>query len=275
MRVKDALACAQRLTDSDSPRADIETLLMWVLDKPRSYLYTWPDADLSPAQAAQFSELIEKRRQGEPVAHLVGFRDFWTLRLAVSNATLIPRPETEMLVEWALEHLPSTAQSVADLGTGTGAIALALASERPNWQIIASDRIPDAIELARRNALMLNLPQVDFRLGSWLEPLQETFHLIVSNPPYIDPQDPHLDKGDVRFEPRSALVADEKGLADIRWIITQAPPYLVSGGWLVFEHGFDQAAEVRAIFEAQGYQDVFTRQDLSGHDRITGARTPH
>ncbi|EXJ10190.1 N5-glutamine methyltransferase family protein [Nitrincola nitratireducens] len=165
MKVKDALACARILTDSDSPRVDTETLLLWVLDKPRSYVYTWPDADLSPAQAAQFTELIEKRRQGEPVAHLIGYRDFWTLRLAVSNATLIPRPETEMLVEWALEHLPSSAQRVADLGTGTGAIALALASERPSWQLIATDRIPEAIELARSNAWRLTCHRWIFDWG--------------------------------------------------------------------------------------------------------------
>ncbi|MBV0932560.1 peptide chain release factor N(5)-glutamine methyltransferase [Marinobacterium weihaiense] len=265
-----ALARAAELTGlSDSPRADIELLLCEVLDRPRSFLFTWPDKTLDAAQQARFEQLLARRKQGEPVAHLLGYRDFWTLRLKVSPDTLIPRPDTETLVEQALERLPAGPARVADLGTGTGAVALALASERPQWQLVATDLHPGAVALARDNARSHQLTNVEILQGSWCVPLTGRFDMIVSNPPYIDPEDPHLQQGDVRFEPLTALTADDKGLADIRQIAEQALDHLCCGGWLLFEHGYDQGAAVRALLTGLGYARVQTVQDLGGNDRVT------
>lgn len=223
-----ALVQAVARIQSDSARFDAELLLCHVLDKPRSYLFTWPERELTEAQQSAFAALLARREAGEPVAYLIGQREFWGLPLEVSAATLIPRPDTETLVECALELLPEGPYRVADLGTGTGAIALALASERPAWQLVATDRVDAAAALARRNRDRLGLANVEILTGSWCEPLSGHFEMILSNPPYIDPQDPHLSQGDVRFEPRSALVAAESGLADIRLIAEQAPE--VPGG---------------------------------------------
>ncbi|HAD38526.1 MAG TPA: peptide chain release factor N(5)-glutamine methyltransferase, partial [Plesiomonas shigelloides] len=212
--------------------------------------------------------------QGEPVAYVIGEREFWSLPLRVSPATLIPRPDTERLVEEALNRLPATRTQILDLGTGTGAIALALASERPDCQIIGIDVQPDAAALAASNAERLGINNARFLTGSWFEPLRALvpaprFALIASNPPYIDAKDPHLTQGDVRFEPRSALVADEQGLADIRVIAAQSREFLLPGGWLLVEHGWQQATAVQAIFHAAGYQQVETVQDYGGNDRVT------
>lgn len=255
---------------SDSPRLDVELLLCHLLDKPRSWLFAWPDAPLTAAQQADFMALLARRRAGEPVAHLLGYRDFWTLRLRVSPATLIPRPDTEVLVEQALLRLEASSARVADLGTGTGAIALALASERPGWQLVATELQPDAVRLAQINAAEHKLANVEVRQGSWCEPLDGWFDMIVSNPPYIDPDDAHLQQGDVRFEPRSALVAERRGLADIEQIAACARQYLRSGGWLLLEHGYDQAVAVRSWLTALGYDRVFSVQDYGGNDRVSG-----
>ncbi len=270
LNVAAALSRAAELADvSDSPRLDIELLLCEVLDKPRSWLFTWPDKILSAEQQARFEQLLARRLLGEPVAHLLGYRDFWTLRLKVSPDTLIPRPDTETLVEQALVLLPDGPARVADLGTGTGAIALALASERPQWQLIATDLHPGAVALAQENAQAHQLHNVEILQGSWCVPLQGHFDMIVSNPPYIDPEDPHLDQGDVRFEPLSALTAEDKGLADIRAIAEQAKAHLKPGGWLLFEHGYDQGEAVRDLLRQLGYAQVRTQRDLGDNDRVT------
>ncbi|MDF2181328.1 peptide chain release factor N(5)-glutamine methyltransferase [Neptuniibacter sp. CAU 1671] len=257
---------------SDTPDVDLELLLCHLLQKPRSFLFTWPEFELSEAQLTELEKMLSRRLQGEPVAHIIGHRGFWTFELEVSPDTLIPRSDTERLVEVALELGPSGPARVADLGTGTGAIALALATERPDWQLVASDFKPEAVALAQRNCQKLGLPNVRVVKGSWFEPHQGQYDLVVSNPPYIAPDDPHLVSGDLRFEPATALVAAEQGLADIRMISTAARDYLVSGGWLLFEHGFEQAESVRDILSELGYSDVMTRQDLAGLDRVTGGR---
>ncbi|KEA64614.1 Protein-N(5)-glutamine methyltransferase PrmC, methylates polypeptide chain release factors RF1 and RF2 [Marinobacterium lacunae] len=272
--IQQALAEGINRIDSDSARLDTELLLCHVLGKPRSYLFTWPERELTAEQRQAFGELLARRIAGEPVAHLTGLRDFWTLTLEVTADTLIPRPDTETLVEAALERLGDGPYRVADLGTGTGAIALALASERPRWQVIATDRVPEAAELARRNRDRVELHNVEVLTGSWCEPLGGLFDMILSNPPYIDEHDPHLAEGDVRFEPRSALVADESGLSDIRQIAEQARNYLKPEGWLLFEHGYDQGEPVRALLAGLGYAQVTTLNDLGGRARVTLARMP-
>lgn len=270
MNIQQALACSERLNHlSDSPRLDVELILCHALNKPRSYLFTWADKEVPADQQHEFMRLLARREQGEPVAHILGFQSFWTLDLEVSADTLIPRPDTETLVEQALSYLQDGAYRVADLGTGTGAIALALASERPCWSVTGCDRVDAAVELARRNGERLGIKNADFVAGSWFEPLNGLFDLIVSNPPYIDPADPHLEQGDVRFEPLSALTAGEKGMADIRVIASQARDYLNKGGWLMFEHGYDQGEITRVLLEQLGYTQIETKQDLGNRDRVT------
>lgn len=271
MRVDQALALSAQLSGlSETPRLDCELLLCQLLNKPRSYLYAWSDAELSQSQQQAYVQLLERRVAGEPVAHLTGRQGFWTLDLEVSPDTLIPRPETELLVEWALQQFSDQPVRVADLGTGTGAIALALASERPAWQIAATELHPGAVLLAQRNAERLGFNNVQILAGSWCSPLSGRYDLILSNPPYIDPEHACLTQGDVRYEPRSALVAEQQGMADIIDIIHQASTYLVKEGWLVFEHGYDQGDAVRRQLSAAGFQQGFTQRDLNGHERISG-----
>ncbi|TFH92051.1 peptide chain release factor N(5)-glutamine methyltransferase [Vibrio ouci] len=256
---------------SDSPSLDAAVLLCHALDKPRSFLLTWPDKILDAQQLAAFDDLLQRRLTGEPVAYIVGEREFWSLPLKVSPTTLIPRPDTERLVEIALDKAMQMEGDILDLGTGTGAIALALASELPQRQVTGIDLKEDAQQLAQSNASALNLSNTQFLAGSWFEPLAAgtEFALIVSNPPYIEKEDPHLTQGDVRFEPLSALVADEKGLADIRHIATQARDYLMDNGWLMFEHGFEQGEPVRELLRSLGYDQVATYKDYGDNDRVT------
>ena len=222
-----------------------------------------------------FADFLSRRLAGEPVAYILGQQGFWKLDLEVAPHTLIPRPDTELLVETALELLPATPARMLDLGTGTGAIALALASERPAWQVMAVDRIDEAVALAERNRQRLQLNNVHVRTSHWYDALDgERFDLIISNPPYIRAEDPHLVAGDVRFEPSSALVAGQEGLDDLRVIIAQAPGHLLPGGWLLLEHGYDQAADVRELLSQQGFGDVCSRIDLGGHERISLGRLP-
>lgn len=263
------------LAGGESPRADADVLLCHLLDCRRSYLMTWPERELDAAQQATLQGWLARRLNGEPIAHLVGEREFWSLPLKVSPATLIPRPDTEVLVEQALTRIPQGPCAVLDLGTGTGAIALALKSERPELDVWAVDRMADAAALARENSAALELP-IEVRDGSWFEPLGESdrdntprFAVIVSNPPYIDGADPHLEQGDVRFEPRSALVADDAGLADIRHIVAHAPAYLLADGWLLLEHGWDQGEAVRQLLRDGGYREVATVRDYGDNDRVT------
>lgn len=259
---------------SDSARTDVELLLAHVLQQNRTWLYTWGDKPLSAEQQAQAEQLLTRRLSGEPVAYLLGEREFWSLTLAVNPSTLIPRADTETLIEWALE-LPLAADSrVLDLGTGTGAIALALASEQPSWQVSGVDYQPQAVALAQENARRNHLARVAFAQSDWFSAVSGRFDLIVSNPPYIDAADPHLQQGDVRFEPRTALVADDNGLRDLARIIDQAPDYLRANGWLLLEHGYQQAGAVCELLRQRGFSAVANRRDLAGQPRISGGRWP-
>ncbi len=271
MIIADCLKRAAELQEtSDSARLDVELLLCHALAQPRSYLFTWPEKNLTAVQQQTFEALLQRRLEGEPVAHLLGEREFWTLSLSVNASTLIPRPETELLVERVLELLPATEQRLVDLGTGTGAIALALASERPAWQVYGLDKYPDAVALASHNRDRHRLENVQLLQSDWLAALaDQEFHCIVSNPPYIDADDPHLQQGDVRFEPLTALVAGDQGLADIVTIVEQAWPRLYEQGYLLVEHGYQQGAAVRKIFAGRGFRDVQTLTDWGGHERVT------
>ena len=258
------------LSESESPKRDAEILLEHVTGKSRTYLLAFGETLLTTEQEAQLAALLARRKTGEPVAHLVGEREFWSLPLYVSAATLIPRPDTECLVEQALARLPTAACSILDLGTGTGAIALALATERPDCTVMAVDVMPDAVTLAQRNVERLGLGNVTVLQSSWFTALENRlFALIVSNPPYIDEHDPHLAQGDVRFEPLTALVAANEGLADLDHIVTTSRQHLLSGGWLLVEHGWTQGNAVRALFTNAGYREVATCRDYGGNERLT------
>jgi len=258
------------LCGGDSPKRDAEILLSFVTGKSRSWLMAFDETLLNDQQLSQLDALLLRRAQGEPVAHLIGEREFWSLPLRVNDATLIPRPDTEILVEQALVRLPATPSRILDLGTGTGAIALAIASERPDCQVVGVDRIEAAVELAQLNAEQLGLSNASFSLSHWFRDLAPSrFNLIVSNPPYIDANDIHLGQGDVRFEPRSALVAEEAGLADLRTLIEQAPHWIAAGGWLLLEHGWQQEHAVRQLMIKNGYQAVATANDYAGNPRVT------
>lgn len=275
MSIIASLLSDPRLPDSPSPRLDAELLLAAALGKPRSFLHTWPERVVSGEAAERYASYLERRRQGEPVAYILGHQGFWSLDLEVAPHTLIPRPDTELLVETALALVTLPQARVLDLGTGTGAIALALACERLGWQVTGVDRIGEAVALAERNRERLGLGNATFRESHWFSALgAERYDLIVSNPPYIAAQDPHLAQGDVRFEPSSALVAGADGLDDIRLIVSQAPAHLNAGGWLLLEHGYDQAASVRELLAREGFEAVESRRDLGGHERISLGRWP-
>jgi release factor glutamine methyltransferase len=258
------------LSESESPKRDAEILLEFVTGKARTYLLAFGETMLTAEQETELAALLARRQTGEPVAHLVGEREFWSLPLYVSAATLIPRPDTECLVEQALARLPATGCSILDLGTGTGAIALALASERPDCDVTAVDVMPDAVALAQRNQQRLGLSNVTVLQSSWFSALaNRTFAMIVSNPPYIDEHDPHLAQGDVRFEPLTALVAANEGLADLDHIVSTSRQHLLPGGWLLVEHGWTQGEAVRALFTAAGFTSVETCRDYGDNDRLT------
>lgn len=272
--IAELLADALRQLDTDTARLDAEVLLAHALDKPRSHLHAWPDRVPDTAARTRFETLLARRAGGEPVAYLTGTREFWSLSLAVSPATLIPRPETEALVSLALTIIPAdTPCDVADLGTGSGAIALAIAHERPRARVLATDRSVAALDIARANAHRLDIRNIGFAAGDWCEALDgQDFDLIVSNPPYIPAADRHLAQGDVRFEPRSALAAGSDGMADLAVIARCARQHLRAGGWLMLEHGYDQQAAVRGLLEGLGYRDVAGHPDESGLDRVVCGR---
>lgn len=260
---------------SPSARLDAEVLLCHLLEVNRTWLYTWGDREAGAALLARFDALLARREAGEPVAYLTGEREFWGLSLATEPSTLIPRPDTETLVEAALEKAVASIGRLLDLGTGTGAIALALASERPGWAVLGVDLRPEAVALGERNAARLGIPNVAFRQSDWFAALDrekkagERFDLIVSNPPYLADDDPHLVRGDVRFEPRSALVAGDGGMADLRHLACAAREHLAPGGWLLLEHGAQQGAAVREALVDAGYEAVVGRCDLAGRERVS------
>lgn len=264
-----------QLPQSPTAQLDAELLLAAALGKTRSYLRTWPERIVGSDAAEAFAGFLARRRAGEPVAYILGQQGFWSLDLEVAPDTLIPRPETELLVETALQRIPAHAAQVLDLGTGSGAVALALACERAGWRVTGVDRVPQAVALAERNRQRLALGNVQIRASHWFDALgDERFDAIVSNPPYIASDDPHLARGDVRFEPASALVAGPDGLDDIRQIVAQAPRHLTAGGWLMLEHGYDQASRVRELLAREGFEHIESRQDLGGHERISLGQWP-
>lgn len=268
-------AAVVELGGGSDARTEAELLLAHVLGKSRAWLYAWPEFKPDAAPAAAFERLIDARRRGEPIAYLTGRRAFWSLDLDVTSAVLIPRPETELLVELALARMPTdVACAVADLGTGSGAIALALARERPLARVLATDASNAALEVARANAQRLRIANVAFAHGDWCEPLGDArFDLIVSNPPYIEAGDPHLGEGDLRHEPASALASGSDGLDAIRRICAQAPAHLHARGWLLLEHGWNQAARVRALLDTEGFFDAASSaRDAAGHERVTYAQ---
>lgn len=265
-----ALLHGVQLPDSPSPRLDAEWLLADLLGKSASYLRAWPEKEVSSELAAAFAERIQRRQQGEPVAYIIGRQGFWSLELEVAPCTLIPRPDTELLVETALSLLPATPLQVLDLGTGSGAIALALASERPAWQLTGVDCTDEAVALAERNRQRLKRDNARVLHSHWFSALSgQRFACILSNPPYIEADDLHLSQGDVRFEPASALVSGVDGLDDLRHIIAQSPDYLEPHGWLLLEHGYNQATAVRQLLLERGFKAVESRRDLGGHERIS------
>lgn len=256
-------------------RVDAEWLLLHALQQPHGWLFAHRNDPLDPVVASAFETLVRRRMVGEPVAYLTGTRGFWSLALEVDPAVLIPRPETELLVELALERLSAREPlRVADLGTGSGAIALAIAHERPLARVVGVDASVAALELAGRNARRLDLPNVAFRAGDWCEPLHgEHYDLVASNPPYIATGDPHLSRGDLRFEPAMALASGIDGLDAIRRIVRDAPAHLAPHGWLLLEHGWEQGAAVRALLQEAGLCDIATHQDLERRDRVTLGRS--
>ena len=269
-------SAAQRLqrAGSLSPRIDAEVLMVFAASRSRTWLYTWGDSECPTWEHARFDALVAARAQGQPVAYLTGEREFWGLSLATSPSTLIPRPDTETLVDVVLARAKALSGRLLDLGTGTGAIALAFASERPMWQVIGVDVRPEAVSLATHNAQTLHIANATFLLSDWfaslgVPPDGDAFDIIVSNPPYIAADDPHMSEGDVRFEPRSALVAEGDGMADLMHLIIAAQAFLSPGGWLALEHGYQQAACVRQALMQAGYQNVESVQDIGGHERVT------
>lgn len=255
-------------------RVDAEYLLSHFLSKPRSWLYAHSDYQLKPEQEINFQELINRRQQGEPVAYITGRRGFWSFDLMVTPDTLIPRPETELLVELVIERIALTSDShVLDLGTGTGAIALAIAKECPKAKVVAVDYSEPALVVARQNAAELHLRNLEILQSNWFEGLQERrFDVIVSNPPYIEDADEHLQQGDLRFEPRTALASGADGLDDIRIIVSGAKAHLNHNAWLLIEHGWNQAESMHQLFLDAGFVDITTEQDLANRDRVTMGR---
>jgi len=255
---------------------DAQVLLAHVLGRDRAWLAAHA-TDVLPREAADaFFGLAKRRRDGEPIAYLTGIREFWGLPLTVSPAVLIPRPETEALVELALARLPPDRElAILDLGTGSGAIAIAFAHERPRARVVATDRSAEALAIARDNAQRLELANVEFLRSDWYDGVPATrFDLIAANPPYVDPEDAHLAAGDVRFEPRASLVPSGDGLAALRTIVGGACAHLVPGGTLVVEHGYDQAAAVRALFAQAGFVEIAAARDLAGLLRVAAGRAP-
>ncbi|CAM2856508.1 peptide chain release factor N(5)-glutamine methyltransferase [Legionella worsleiensis] len=260
----------------DQSRLETELLLGYVLNKNRAFIFAHPEFVLSPAELEAYQKLIAQRRMGIPIAYLTGYREFWSLNLKVSKDTLIPRHETELLVEQALELIPDTPDTcILDLGTGSGAIALAIASEKPHWKIIAVDFSEGALKVAQENAQILGVTNVAFYRSFWFDTLpKQQYHAILSNPPYIAEDDPHLNQGDIQFEPLSALASGQDGLADLQYIIQHSYECLYPDGLLLLEHGFNQKLKLEALLKESGYKNVRSWQDIQGHDRVSGGWRP-
>jgi len=273
--VSEALDWAtEQLSESDDARLDSQVLLAYTLNVSRTWLFTWPDKALDGATLTAFNALIEERKSGTPIAYITGYRDFWSLRLKVTPDTLIPRADTELLVETALtlKNVENPCD-VIDLGTGTGAIALSLANECPSWRITATDINPKTLAVAKENAQTLELA-VSFKESAWFDAINDRYDLVISNPPYIESDDPHLQQGDLRFEPAGALASGQDGLDDIRRLVQQALKHLKKDGYLLLEHGYQQAEAVRSLMTEAGYIEIETHQDIEDRDRITLGKIP-
>jgi release factor glutamine methyltransferase len=275
MTITEALRQARlELSHSDNPRLEAEVLLCHVLGCARTYCYTWPEAALEHHHLAQFQHLCARRAHGEPLAYVTGMREFWSLPLQVTPAVLIPRPDSETLVEQALALIPTQAKwQIADLGTGSGALALALAHERPHCHIFAIERSPAALQVAQTNATVLGVNNVRWILSDWWQAVDcAPLDVIVSNPPYLAADDPHIHKGDLRFEPAAALISGADGLEDLYHLIHSSRTHLRPGGYLLLEHGYTQGAAVRTYLHAQGYTHIKTFTDLNAHPRVSCAQ---
>jgi len=273
--VSEALDWAtEKLSESDDARLDSQILLAYALNVSRTWLFTWPDKALDGATLTAFNALIEERKSGTPIAYITGYRDFWSLRLKVTPDTLIPRADTELLVETALT-LKNVEKpcDVIDLGTGTGAIALSLANECPSWRITATDINPETLAVAKENAQTLELA-VSFKESAWFDAINDRYDLVISNPPYIESDDPHLQQGDLRFAPAGALASGQDGLDDIRLLVQQALKHLKKDGYLLLEHGYQQAEAVRSLMVKAGYTEIETHQDIEDRDRVTLGKIP-
>jgi release factor glutamine methyltransferase len=274
--IKTALAEAEGLLHavSESPLLDAEVLLCKILGKDRSSLRAWPDAEINPEHLHAYLALMNDRRQGKPMAYITNTREFWSRDFQVTPDVLIPRPDTELLIELSLAIIPKNLPyKIIDLGTGSGIIAITLAAERPHAQVSACDVSPAALEIAKTNAVRHKVDHIQFSQSHWFENIPAgKFDLIVSNPPYLSEDDPHLHKGDLRFEPKTALIAAQQGLSDIRAIAEDASDWLENGGFLLVEHGYNQQEDVQTIFYTLGYHKVQTHRDLSGLPRVTSGQ---
>lgn len=269
--IKQALTDAnQKLINSDTAQLDSELLLCHILNQPRSYLFTWPEQELNKEEYKKFENLIKRRIQGEPIAYITGNKEFWSLQLSINSDVLIPRPETELIIEICKHNFSNDQLSAADLGTGSGAIALALAKEFSNWEILATDISNKAIMIANKNREHNKIKNVTVLQSDWCQNLpHQNFDIIVSNPPYIAKCDPHLQQGDVQYEPRTALIAGDDGLEAFNKIAAQVKQYLKPKGWILLEHGFQQGREIRNLLDQYGYSNILTYRDMAGHERVT------
>lgn len=276
MNIQQALQQASQALSETSPsaRLDAQVLLTHILQCNTAHLAAWPEKNLSEEQAAKYLQLTQQRKDGQPVAHLTGTREFWSLAFAVNDSTLIPRPETETLIEFILGNFSNKKNlKLLDIGTGTGAIAISIASEKPGWKIFASEVSEQALVLARKNSERHQTSNITFIHSNWFDNITDhDFDIIVSNPPYIADDDPHLLQGDIRFEPRSALSAGESGMDDIEHLCLHAKDHLAKDGWLIVEHGYDQAQVVAECFAKQDYTQVEQKKDLAGHTRMTAGK---
>ena len=276
MNIQQALQHASQSLAESSPsaRLDAQVLLTHVLQCNTAHLLAWPEKKLNKEQISSYQQLIQLRQQGQPVAHLTGLREFWSLNFSVNDSTLIPRPETETLVEFILDKFSDREKiKLLDMGTGTGAIAIAIATEKPGWKIFASDVSADALNLARCNSNSHQTNNISFVQSDWFTKIKHNdFDIIVSNPPYIAADDPHLLQGDVRFEPKSALLSGINGMDDIEHLCQHAKNYLTQNGWLIVEHGYNQKQLVSDCFAKNGYVEIEHKNDLSGHIRMTAGK---